>query len=249
MRTVVNIRTGGSTKISGMLHSLLLLAVVVVLAPLAEKIPHAVLAGILVKVGYDIIDIAYLKRAHKGPRFDLMLMALVLGLTVFVDLITAVLAGVVIAALAFVKQIADEQLRKASGADGEGDHSLSDEEAAIYSQISDDITLFDFGGPLSFGAAADLGHQVRERVGRHDHKALLLDFSQVSFMDVSAARAVETITVDAHSSGKRVYACGIRDEVNGVLSGLGVNEYLSADMQYPTREAALRAASVWIKED
>ena len=66
---------------------------------------------------------------------------------------------------------------------------------------------------------------------------------------VSAARAVETITVDAHSSGKRVYACGIRDEVNGVLSGLGVNEYLSADMQYPTREAALRAASVWIKED
>ena len=112
MRTVVNIRTGGSTKISGMLHSVLLLAVVVVLAPLAEKIPHAVLAGILVKVGYDIIDVAYLKRAHKGPRFDLMLMALVLGLTVFVDLITAVLAGVVIAALAFVKQIADEQLRK-----------------------------------------------------------------------------------------------------------------------------------------
>jgi SulP family sulfate permease len=248
MRTVVNIRTGGSTKISGMLHSLLLLAVVAVLAPLAEKIPHAVLAGILVKVGYDIIDIAYLKRAHKGPRFDLMLMALVLGLTVFVDLITAVLAGVVIAALAFVKQIA-EQLRKASGADGEEDHSLSDEEAAIYNEISGDITLFDFGGPLSFGAAADLGHQVRERVGRNDHKALLLDFSQVSFMDVSAARAVETITVDAHSSGKRVYACGIRDEVNAVLSGLGVNEYLSADMQYPSREAALRAASVWVKED
>jgi hypothetical protein len=46
-----------------------------------------------------------------------------------------------------------------------------------------------------------------------------------------------------------VYACGIRDEVNAVLSGLGVNEYLSADMQYPSREAALRAASVWIKED
>ena len=72
------------------------------------------------KVGYDIIDVAYLKRAHQGPRFDLMLMALVLGLTVFVDLITAVMAGVVIAALAFVKQIADEQLRAVSG---EGDGS------------------------------------------------------------------------------------------------------------------------------
>ena len=114
MRTVVNIRTGGVTKISGMLHSLLLLAVVVVLAPLASKIPHAVLAGILVKVGYDIIDVSYLKHAHRGPRFDLALMVMVLSLTVFVDLITAVVAGVVVAALAFVKQVADAQLAAAA---------------------------------------------------------------------------------------------------------------------------------------
>ena len=105
MRTVVNIRTGGSTKISGMVHSVLLLGVVLILAPFAAKIPQAVLAGILVKVGYDIIDVAYLKRAHQGPRFDLMLMALVLGLTVFVDLITAVMAGVVIAALASLSRL------------------------------------------------------------------------------------------------------------------------------------------------
>jgi SulP family sulfate permease len=70
MRTVVNIRTGGQTKISGMLHSVLLLAVVVALAPLASNIPHTVLAGILVKVGYDIIDVSYMKRAHKGPRWE-----------------------------------------------------------------------------------------------------------------------------------------------------------------------------------
>ena len=68
----------------GAIDSLLLLAVVVVLAPLASKIPHAVLAGILVKVGYDIIDVSYLKRAHRGPRFDLALMVMVLSLTVFV---------------------------------------------------------------------------------------------------------------------------------------------------------------------
>ena len=86
MRTVVNIRTGGQTKISGMLHAVLLLAVVISLAPLASQIPHAVLAGILIKVGYDIVDVAYLKRAHKGPRWDLALMAMVLLLTVFVDL-------------------------------------------------------------------------------------------------------------------------------------------------------------------
>lgn len=93
MRTVINIRTGGQTKISGMVHALLLLAIVIILAPLASKIPHAVLAGILIKVGYDIIDVGYLKRAHTGPRLDLVLMAGVLIVTVFVDLITAVAGG------------------------------------------------------------------------------------------------------------------------------------------------------------
>ena len=119
MRTVINIRTGGQTRISGMLHSVLLLAIVISLAPLAELIPHAALASILIKVGYDIIDVAYLKRAHRGPRLDLALMALVLLLTVFVDLITAVAAGVVVASLAFVKQLADEQLKKFSDEDVE----------------------------------------------------------------------------------------------------------------------------------
>ncbi|MEM1020678.1 MAG: SulP family inorganic anion transporter, partial [Pseudomonadota bacterium] len=119
MRTVVNIRTGGSTKVSGMLHSVVLFLVVVVAAPLASQIPHAVLAGILIKVGYDIIDFAYIKRSHKGPRWDLALMALVLGLTVFVDLITAVGVGVTLAALAFVKRLADTQLEniREQGAD------------------------------------------------------------------------------------------------------------------------------------
>ena len=249
MRTVVNIRTGGSTRISGMVHSGLLLGVVLVLAPFAAKIPHAVLAGILVKVGYDIIDIAYLKRAHQGPRFDLVLMALVLGLTVFVDLITAVMAGVVIAALAFVKQIADEQLKAISGEGDSADLTVTDAEAEILNEVDDHLTLFDFGGPLSFGAAADMGHHVRERIGRHDHRAIVLDFSRVPFIDVSAARAVETIAVDAHIAGKRLYACGIKADVCKVLTGLGVVDHLPANMQFLTRLEALEAAKVWILEE
>ena len=66
-------------------------------------------------MGYDIVDFSYLKRAHKGPRFDLVLMVMVLSLTVFVDLITAVAAGVVIAAIAYVKQVSDAQLALARG--------------------------------------------------------------------------------------------------------------------------------------
>lgn len=238
MRTVVNIRTGGQTKISGMLHALILVAVVLSLAPLAAQIPHAVLAGILVKVGYDIIDVSYLRRAHKGPRWDLALMVMVLGLTVFVDLITAVLAGVIMAALAFVKRIADQQLKNFENPE---DSITTAEERAILEQGGGKITMFDFGGPLSFGAAADVGHQVREKVRDHG-AAIILDFSRVSFMDVSAARAVETIACDARQARKTLYVTGMSDEVNEVLAGLNADHCIPADTAYDTRIEALKAA-------
>ena len=238
MRTVVNIRAGGKTKISGMIHGLLLLAVVISLAPLAAQIPHAVLAGILVKVGYDIIDFSYLKRAHRGPRWDLALMVLVLGLTVFVDLITAVAAGVVLAALAYVKNIADDQLAAISETTP---RMTTDEEGAILEEAKGRITLFDFGGPLSFGAASDFGHYVRERLTGKAN-SIILDFSRVSFIDVSAARAVQTVAYDAHHAGDTVYITGMNDEVRGVLAALEADDHLSAETQYEYRIDALRAA-------
>ncbi len=239
MRTVVNIRSGGLTKLSGMLHSLLLLAVVVSLAPLAAKIPHAVLAGILVKVGYDIVDFSYLKRAHKGPRWDLALMTLVLILTVFVDLITAVAVGVVLAALAFVKKMADDQLK----AIGEATPRITtEEERTLLANSKGRITMFDFGGPLSFGAAADVGHHVRERV-KKGTSALILDFSRVPFIDVSAARAVETIACDAKGAGKTVYITGMNEKVREILAGLNADHCVPADTRYPTRIEALKAAA------
>ncbi len=245
MRTVVNIRTGGLTRIAGMLHGALLFATIVVLAPLAEMIPHAVLAGILVKVGYDIIDFAYLKRAHQGPRWDLALMVLVLGLTVFVDLITAVAAGVVLASLAFVKQMADLQLKKFGGQLPEIPGETSPEEAALLQRAKGQITVFDFGGPLSFGAAADVGHHVRERV-KNSSSAIVLDFTRVPFVDVSAARAVETIGSDAKHADKRVFMCGMNDEVKQVLKGLGVDKSLPKNTYFATRLEALDAAVDWV---
>jgi len=248
MRTVVNIRTGGLTRLSGMLHSVLLLAVVVVLAPLAALIPHAVLAGILVKVGWDIIDISYLKRAHQGPRWDLALMVLVLGLTVFVDLITAVAAGVVLASLAFVKQMADAQLRNFGGELPQIPYGLSDDEAALLGGVKDRISLFDFGGPLSFGAAADVGHHVRERTKKDMAQAIVLDFTKVPFVDVSASRAVETIGCDARRAGKRIFISGMNDGVRSVLAGLNADHCLPGDTYYATRADAIRAAVAYVND-
>lgn len=243
MRTVVNIRSGGVTKIAGMLHALVLLAIVLSLSPLASQIPHAVLAGILVKVGYDIIDVGYLKRAHRGPRWDLVLMATVLGLTVFVDLISAVAVGVVMAALAFIKRLADTQLAEVVGQDST---TTTEEELALLDSVRNKVTLFDFTGPLSFGAAADLGHQVRERVREHT-SAIVLDFTRLTFIDVSAARAVETIACDAREAGKTVYVTGMNEEVSGVLEGLGSDHCLPKDTRYVKRLDAIKAAVAEVK--
>lgn len=247
MRTVVNIRSGGQTKISGMTHSLVLLAIVLGLGPLASNIPHAVLAGILVKVGLDIIDWRYLKRAHKGPRWDLILMVLVLGLTVFVDLITAVAAGVVLAALAFVREVAQLQIKELKPAmEGEG----TPEEAALLKQSKGKISLFSFGGPMSFGAAADLGHHVRERA-KKGSQVLILDFSRVPRVDVSAAMAVETIATDALGAGRTLVISGANDEIKEVLQGLlsKYQEITLADNQISALKKALKDINVEPQDD
>lgn len=238
MRTMVNVRTGGETKLSGMIHGLTLLAIVLVASPLAEKIPFAVLAGILIKVGYDIIDFTYLKNALKGPRWDLFLMLLVLGLTVFVDLIVAVGAGVFLAALAYVKQVADQQTEAVKA---EAPDNASDADIEILEQADGQIMLFDFGGPLSFGAAADLGHHVRQRT-RRGTAAIVLDFARVPFIDVSAARAVETIAIDAKEAGKHVFLCNLSTAISDKLTGLHVDEHLDMSGSLQTRLDALRAA-------
>jgi SulP family sulfate permease len=239
MRTVINIRSGASTRISGMTHSLVLLAIVLVFSPLAGQIPHAVLAGILVKVGYDIIDWAYIRRAHKGPRWDLVLMALVLGLTVFVDLITAVGVGVVLAALAYVKQIADIQIRALNDGQSVGDDP---EERRLLDLSNGKVALFDFaGGPLSFGAAADLGHHVREKA-KDGMAAIILDFSRVPTLDLSAAMAVDTIASDAKNAGRKVYITGMNDKVASTLAALDADKHIGADYRFKARIEALRHA-------
>ena len=242
MRTVVNIRSGGKERLSGMVHALVLLAVVLGLGPLASAIPHAVLAGILVKVGLDIIDWSYMKRAHTGPRWDFALMLLVLGLTVFVDLITAVGVGVVLAALAYVRQIAQlqiEELKKIPD-------TLNDpKENALLEKAKGKVSIFSFGGPLSFGAAADLGHHVREWV-KPGSRVLILDFSRVPTMDVSASMAVETVTSDAKSSGRQLMVCGASDKIKEVMGN--VNASSAEILTYPTLLEALESA-VSIIED
>lgn len=245
MRTFVNIRTGGRGQISGMVHALLLLAIVLGLGGLAQHIPHAVLGGILIKAGADIIDWSYIRKSHRGPRFDLILMAVVLVMTVFVDLIQAVAVGVILAALAYVRQVAQTQIDAIKNLP---DHLDDPEEQEIMKQANGKIRVFDFAGPLSFGAAADVGHHVREKA-KDGATVLILDFEAVPFMDVSAARAVETVATDAKAAGRRLLISGVSDDVEEVLHGLEVYEHMNKSDIFPTRLNALQAGLEIVKKE
>jgi SulP family sulfate permease len=113
IRTLSNVQAGGRTPLSGVVHALTLFVIVLGLGPLVTYVPHAALAGILIKVGIDVIDWRFVQRLHRAPRVDLVLMLVVLLLTVFVNVITAVAVGIVLAGLMSFGA-ANELLRKFS---------------------------------------------------------------------------------------------------------------------------------------
>ena len=238
MRTVVNIRAGGRTRISGALHALLLLAIVLGAGGAAEYIPHAVLAGILIKVGLDIIDWDFLRHLHRTPATSIAMMFGVLLLTVFVDLITAVAAGVVAAALLLVKRMADLQAASTRLFSEPGEEApLDEEESRLLARAGGRVLIYHLSGPLSFGAAKDM---VRRLAGQTTHRVLLLDFTAVPFADYTSARAIDDIIRTTRDSGREVWLCGLQQRVGTLLEKTDVLAGVPVARRCPDRRTALQ---------
>lgn len=245
MRTVVNVRTGGRTPISGALHAVVLLALVLGLAPLAEGIPLAVLAGILIKVGIDIIDWNYLRRVRTAPREGMVMMAVVLALTVVVDLIAAVAVGVIMASLLFVKRMADLQasnMNLVSGPTPGG--TFTAEEEALLGAANGRLLVYHLRGPMSFGAAKELVSRLASAQSAGvAFEALVLDLGEVPTIDSSASLALEEIVTEAQGQGRAVYVAGAQPAVAGILAKLRVLDQVPRDQVFAGRLEALRAAA------
>ncbi|WP_207061920.1 SulP family inorganic anion transporter [Motiliproteus sp. SC1-56] len=245
MRTVVNIRAGGRTGLSGAVHALLLLLAVLGGGQLAEAIPHAVLAGILLKVGLDIIDWRFLGRVHRAPPFVAGLMFLVLYLTVFVDLVTAVGVGVFLANLYTVRRLSDLQLESARVV-GDDEACLTPQEREILAQSRGRILLYQLTGPVSFGAAKAIQKKIAAQTA---HDALVLDLSAVPYIDVSTAIAVEELILESRQGRREVYLVGMAEGVADVMARMGVLKRLGEDRVYPQRIPALLRAQALLGEE
>lgn len=241
MRTVVNIKAGGETPISGALHALILLVVILGAGPLAEDIPHAVLAGILIKVGIDIIDWDFLRRLHRAPAFVVVLMLLVLGLTVFVDLVTAVIVGVFLANVITVKRLSDIQLDSIRVIADQPDNleQLSTREKEILTSAGGRILLYHIDGPVSYASVKGM---TKKLIDSRPHNALMFDLTSVPLIDVSTAIAVENMIIDAMAANRDVYIIGMNGVVRNVFERLQVLMLLPENHLFEQREQALEYA-------
>ncbi len=215
MRTVVNIRAGGETPISGALHSLILLVIVLGAGTLAENIPHAVLAGILIKVGMDIIDWGFIKRLTLAPRTDVVIMIGVLVMTVFVDLITAVAAGVIVSSFALVQRLSNLQLANVIQLTPKNERgTLTEQEVATLAELDTIVAIVRLSGPVGFGAARGMMRKIDDLNG---YQALLVDMRDVDFLDITTCQSIDEIVGHHQSSGLGIYLIGIKESLLEIL--------------------------------
>lgn len=240
MRTVINVRAGGKTPLSGMIHALVLLAVVLGLGSLASHIPHAVLAGILLKVGWDIIDWPFLKIIRRAPKLSIFLTASVLFLTVFVDLVMAVGFGVVAASLITLHQMAKLQLEEISTGTGEfGKPHLTQSENDHLAALGSRAFYCYFGGPITFGAARGMAEKLRPG---DDTEVLILDMSKVTYLDITTAFALQEIVENAKACGVAVLIIGLSETVAAILDNMGLLKKMPPEHIHFTRLEAFITA-------
>ena len=202
MRTVVNVRAGGSGPLSGAVHALLLLAIATGLGGFFEAIPLAALAGILVKVGIDIVDWPFLRRMHRLPLFPVALMILVFALTVFVDLITAVFVGVFVKNLVTIEKLSHLQLGSVVLSDGvRGAEGLGEPERRLLAAGEGETVLLRITGPVSYG----VGRGLKQRVRQYDAcRTLVVDISAATIIGVSTLIVLEELVRSALARGAAV---------------------------------------------
>ncbi|MEP6516552.1 bicarbonate transporter BicA [Microcoleus vaginatus] len=240
MGTVVNIQTGATSAVSGLTRALVLLVVVLGAAKLTEPIPMAVLAGIALKVGIDILDWSFLKRSHKVSVKGSLIMYGVLLLTVFVDLIVAVGVGVFIANILTIERLSSLQsagVKLISDTDDEV--LLSEEEKQLLDRGRGRVLLFCLSGPMIFGLSKAIS---REHNAMKDADALVMDLSAVPMLGVTASLAIENAIRDASDKGLQVYIVGASEKIQQRLQKLGLLDLIAPEHVMSDRTAALRQA-------
>ncbi|CBN56878.1 MULTISPECIES: SulP family inorganic anion transporter [Kamptonema] len=240
MGTVVNIQTGAKTALSGITRALVLLVVVLGAARLTEPIPMAVLAGIALKVGIDILDWSFLKRSHKVSVKGSIIMYGVLLLTVFVDLIVAVGVGVFIANILTIDSLSELRSKEVKVISDTDDTILiTSEEKQLLDLAKGRVLLFYLSGPMIFGVSKAIS---REHNAINNCDVVVMDISDVPMMGVTASLAIENAIKDTIDQGRKILIVGATSKVKQRLDNFGITQIVGVDNFLENRTEALQKA-------
>ena len=217
IRTVVNIQSGGKTRLSGMIAGIVLLLILLVLSPLASKIPAAVLAGILVTVGIGVMDYKGLNVLSKVPRTEIIIMAVVLLLSVFWNLVYAVGIGLLLACLFFMKKMGD--LAKNNSKVG----LISNEkefEKIISEKSKENIFIKHINGPLFFGFTSEFV-SIANTIPK-TASVIIIDMEKVPYIDQSGLFALEDVILDLDKKDIKIIMAGIQSQPMQLMKTIGI---------------------------
>jgi len=220
--TVININAGGRTRISGAVHGLFLLTILLGLGSLAAHIPLCVLAGLLLPIGAKIIDFKGLKHLTKVPKADAAVLVIVLLITTFGSLINAVGIGVALAALLFMKKSADlgEKKMDVNTISELEDVNPWQDELPFYEKYKDQVVIKHLYGPLFFGFTSYL----KDEFGRlpQDIKALIIRMDRVPSIDQSGLYALEETIFDLRQRGVEVLLIGLQEQPKDMMERIDI---------------------------
>ena len=229
MRTAINIKSGGRTSLSGVIHSIFLIFVIIFFAPVAAKIPLSVLAGILIKVGVSIIDYKFIKLIKAAPRNDLIVMLLVFLITVFDDLILAVGVGVVLSSILFAANVAKQTDIKLVGLSNLSDENYIDED------LKNKTMIMHIDGTLFFGSASQIASRIDAVI---DNRTVIIDCSNIKSMDISAVFALEDLVLTLKGKNVRVIIIFNNRDVAASTLKLGLRKLITHnDIAFSKEEA------------
>ncbi len=234
-RTATNVRNGGRTPIAGITHAVVLLIILLCAGPLAAKIPLASLAGILVVVCYNMSEWRSFQFLLQGPRSDIVILLTTFFLTVLVDLTVAVEVGMVLAAMLFMRHMANlTQVRALSG-ENAGDTETGVREAL---HIPANVQVYSACGSFFFGAAHKLMETIR--IVSEAPKALVLDMTGVLHIDASGLHVLQQIQKECRQKGTAFYIVGIQTQPRRVFHKTGLFHSFGEAHFLPTLRDALQ---------
>jgi len=244
--TVVNIQAGGRTALSGISRALVLFIVVLWAAPLTSAIPLAVLAGIVLKVGINIIDWGFLKRVHKISWKAAGIVYGVVLLTVFVDLMIAVAVGVFIANILTIENLSKLQSNAVKAiTDADDQIVLTDEEKHILDVANGRVLLFHLSGPMIFGVAKAIS---REHNAIANYDVLIVDLGEVPILGVTSSLAIENAIQEAIDQGREVIVVGATGKIKSRLEKLGIAGLIPGHHWMGDRLTALQEGLAIVRE-